>query len=103
MNTLYEGLFIFPETLDDEQLDQAIDSVKVELERLEGSLESSTRMGKRSFARPMHKKKAGIYVVIMFRLAGNQIDAFKHRLDLVTNVFRAQFIRKEEAEVTQEA
>lgn len=103
METLYEGFFIFPETLDEEQLDQAIDAVKAELEKLGGSLESTTRLGKRSFARPMKKKKAGIYAIIMFRLEGGKIDALKHRLKLGTNVFRAQFVKKDEAAAVQEA
>lgn len=103
MNTLYEGLFIFPEMLEEEQLGQSIDAVKLELEKLGGTLESATRLGKRSFARPMRKKKAGHYVVMMFRLDGGQIDVLKHRLKLVTDVFRAQFLRKEEAEAVQEA
>jgi small subunit ribosomal protein S6 len=94
LKTLYEGLFIFPETLDEAQLDQAIESVKVELEKLGGAMESSTRLGKRSFARPLRKKKGGFYVVIMFRLEGGQIDALKRRLKLATNVFRAQFMEK---------
>ncbi|MCU0857078.1 MAG: 30S ribosomal protein S6 [Pontiellaceae bacterium] len=103
MKTLYEGLFIFPETLDEVQLDQAIESVKTELEKLNGVMESSTRLGKRSFARPLSKKKGGNYVVIMFRLDGGRIDAFKHRLKLVTNVFRAQFMQKNGAVAAQEA
>ena len=103
MKTLYEGLFIFPELLDDEQLDQAVDAVKSELEKLGGTLESSTRIGKRTFARPQRKKKAGNYVVIMFRLDGDQIDALKHRLKLATNVFRAQFVKQDEAKAVQEA
>jgi len=103
LKTLYEGLFIFPETLDDAQLDQALEAVKVELEKLDGTLESSTRLGKRTFARPMKKKKGGIYVVIMFRLDGGQIDALTRRLKLATNVFRAQFMQKDEAVVAQEA
>jgi ribosomal protein S6 len=101
---LYEGLFIFPEMLDDEQLDQAIDVVKTELEKLGGSLESTTRLGKRSFARPMKKKKAGIYTIMMFRLDGMQMPAFKLRLKIATNVFRAQFVKTEAADVAaQEA
>ena len=103
MKALYEGLFIFPETLDEEQLDQAIDAVKGELEKLDGSQESVTRLGKRSFARPMKKKKAGIYTIIMFRLDGANISALKLRLKLATNVFRSQFVRKEELEVAPEA
>lgn len=104
MNTLYEGLFIFPEVLDEEQLDQAFEAVKDELEKLGGSLESSTRLGKRSFARPLRKKKGGFYAIVMFRLDGEQIGAFKKRLKLATNVFRAQFIKKDESDVVaQEA
>ena len=97
MKTLYEGFFIFPETLDEEQMDQAIDAVKAELEKLGGSLENSTRLGKRSFARPMKKKKAGIYAIIMFRLDGLKIGSLKRRLKLSTNVFRAQFTKKDES------
>ena len=102
MKALYEGLFIFPETLDEEQLDQAIDAVKGELEKLDGSLESTTRLGKRSFARPMKKKKGGIYAIIMFRLDGEKIPALKLRFKLGTNVFRSHFVKKDESEVAQE-
>lgn len=110
MKTLYEGLFIFPEILDEEQLDQAIADVKAEIEKLGGSQESSTRLGKRTFARPMKKKKAGIYVIIELRIDGANIDALKRRLKLATNVFRAQIVTKDESvkaeavvEVAQEA
>jgi small subunit ribosomal protein S6 len=102
LKALYEGLFIFPETLDEEQLDQAIDAVKGELEKLGGSLESTTRLGKRSFARPMKKKKAGIYAIIMFRLDGENISALKLRLKLGTCVFRSQFMKKDESKVAAE-
>ena len=103
MKTLYEGLFIFPETLDEENLDLAVARVKEELEKLGGTLESTTRMGKKNFARPLKKQKAGIYVVLMLNLEGNKIDAFKARLKLSTNVFRAQFVIATELEVAQEA
>ena len=103
MNTLYEGLFIFPETLDEETLDLAIVRVKEELEKLGGSLESTTRMGKKNFARPLKKQKAGFYVVLMIKLDGTKLDAFKKRLTLATDVFRSQFVLAEESEVVQEA
>ena len=103
MKTSYEGLFIFPETLDEEALDQSIARVKEELEKLGGTLDSTTRMGKKNFARPMKKQKAGLYVVLMFTLEGTRIDAFKQRLKLATNVFRAQFVLAKESEVATEA
>ncbi|VGO15321.1 30S ribosomal protein S6 [Pontiella desulfatans] len=102
---LYEGLFIFPEVLDEEGLDQAITRVKEELEKLGGSIESTTRMGKKTFARPLKKQKAGLYVVAMFNIDGTKLDAFKARLKLATNVFRHQFVQASEIveEVAQEA
>jgi len=103
LKALYEGLFIFPETLNEEQLDQAIDAVKAEIEKIGGSFEGSTRLGKRTFARPMKKKKAGIYAIIMFNMDGADIPALKHRLKLGANVFRSQFVKKEESDVAQEA
>jgi ribosomal protein S6 len=103
LNTLYEGLFIFPDGLAEEGLDQAIDRVKEELEKLGGTIESTTRMGKKTFARPLKKQKAGLYVVIMFNLEGTKIDAFKARLKLTTNVFRHQFVEASVVEAAQEA
>jgi small subunit ribosomal protein S6 len=99
LKTMYEGLFIFPESLDEEGLDQSIAHVKTELEKLGGSLESTTRMGKKNFARPLKKQRAGFYVVLMFTLDGAKIDAFKLRLKLTSNVFRSQFVVAKEESV----
>ena len=74
MNTLYEGLFIFPDVLDEEALDLALGRVKEELELLGGAIESTTRMGKKAFARPLKKQKAGLYVVMMFNIDGTKLD-----------------------------
>ena len=102
MNT-YEGLFIFPEALDEEGLDQAVARVKEELEKLGGSIESTARMGKKTFARPLKKQKAGLYVIIVFKLGGEKMDAFKMRLKLGTDVFRHQFVEASGVEAAQEA
>ena len=99
--TLYEGLFIFPETLDEDHLDMAVTRVKEEIEKLGGSLESNTRMGKKNFARPLKKQKAGFYIVMMIRLDGSKIDAFKKRLKLATDVFRSQLVLATESTETE--
>jgi len=104
LNTMYEGLFIFPETLDEEGLDQSLGRVKEELEKLGGSIKSTTRMGKKTFARPLKKQKAGYYVMLMIEANGLDLDAFKARLKLSTDVFRHQFIVASAVEeATQEA
>ena len=91
MSRIYEGLFIFPETLDEEGLDKAIEAVNNELVNLGGSLDSSVRMGKRQFARMMKKQKSGYYVVLVFSLETEKIAKFKERLKLGNDVFRYQF------------
>tara|TARA_E500000178_G_scaffold355655_1_gene429097 strand:- start:8339 stop:8683 length:345 start_codon:yes stop_codon:yes gene_type:complete len=103
LSKVYEGLFIFPEALDEAGLDQAIERVKEELEKLGGSLDSSVRMGKKQFARAMKKEKSGYYVVLVFSLAADQVDAFKARLKLSTNVFRHQFSALDPASLTETA
>ncbi len=95
MSRLYEGLFIFPDALDEEGLDQSVDRVKEELEKLGGTLESQTHMGRKNFARALKGEKAGRYVVLVFRLEGLKVAAFKTRLKLGTNVFRHQFVKVE--------
>jgi len=102
LKTLYEGLFIFPETLDEDHLEMAINRVKEELEGLGGVLESTTRIGKKNFARPLKKQKSGFYVVMMISLQGTKVDAFKKRLRLATDVFRSQLVVAEEVEAAQE-
>ncbi len=91
MSKLYEGLFIFPESLNEDSLEKSIDTVKSEIENLGGSLEKSVKMGKKYFTRQLNKEKSGHYVVLVFNIEGSKIDSFKARLKLSTNVFRYQF------------
>lgn len=89
----YEGMIIFPDALNEEGLDEAIGQVKTEMERFGAQVESMTRLGKRSFARPMNKQKSGYYVVFGFRLEGDQIAPLQKRFKLMPNVFRSQILK----------
>ncbi len=90
---LYEGMVVFPEPLKEEALDEAVGRFKAEVEKLGGAVESVTRLGKRSFARPLRKQRAGHYAVIAFRLDGGQVQPLRARLRLMPEVFRAQITR----------
>jgi len=103
LSRIYEGLFIFPETLDEEGLDKAIEAVNNELVNLGGSLDSSVRMGKKQFARMMKKKKSGYYVVLVFSIETEKITKFKERLKIGTNVFRYQFKGVNQTDLVSEA
>lgn len=94
----YEGMFIFPESVKEEALEEHLGHVRQEIERLGGQIESVTRLGKRAFARTLGRRhKAGHYAVINFRLDGSQVRALHERLKLGGEVFRAQIIRRDPA------
>lgn len=89
----YEGLFIFPESLKDPALEEALGEVKNEIKKHGGDVESITRLGKRAFSRRLEKQEAGHYAMIALQLPGDQIDPLLARFKLNGNIFRVQIVR----------
>ena len=69
----YEAMFIFPESLKD--IEEALGKVRGEIKKHGGDVESTTRLGKRMFARKMKKQDAGQYVIMTFKLPTDQVKA----------------------------
>jgi len=92
---LYEAMFIFPETLRDKDLDDAITGACDEISKLEGSVQEQSIIGRRQFARPMGKKDAGQYVLVTFELEPGKVSALNARYTLSDEVFRVQIVRAE--------
>ena len=88
----YEAMIIFQENLKETDWDGAVDAVRAEIEKLGGKMTSSTRLGKRDFARPMQKRTSGHYGLIAFQLAGDKVAALQARLKLDEQVFRVQVV-----------
>lgn len=88
----YEAMIIFREDLKDTDWDGAVELVRAEIEKLGGKVASSTRLGKREFARPMQKQQAGHYGLIAFQLDGDKVAALQARLKLDEQVFRVQVV-----------
>jgi small subunit ribosomal protein S6 len=93
---MYEAMFIFPEALKEEALDASVDKVKGEIERCGGKVVSTTRLGRRAFARPMQKQLSGQYIVVTFSLEGDKLKALQARLKLNEDIFRVQIVRQAE-------
>ena len=89
----YEGLFIFPELLKDDAVDVVMGRVRSEIEKLNGSVQSSVLLGKRMFSRPLGKRDAGLYARVCFSLEPDKIGALQARFKLVENLFRVQIVR----------
>lgn len=88
----YEAMIIFQESLKDTDCDEAVETVRAEIEKLGGKMTSATRLGKREFARVMQKQQSGHYVLLAFQLDGEQIAPLHARMKLNTNVFRMQVV-----------
>ncbi len=91
----YEAMFIFPETVKDSALEETLGNVRAEMTKLGGKVDSTTRLGKRAFARKMGKQDAGHYAIISFSLDPEQIKPLLARYKLDESVFRVQIMRAE--------
>ena len=92
----YDGLYIFAGSAKDDVLDKQIDKARGEITRLSGNVLSTEVLGKKSFARPMHKRDSGVYVKIRFELDPAQVAALVGRYHLVEDVFRVQILAVDE-------
>lgn len=92
----YDGLYIFAGSAKDETLDKLVDRVRGEITRLSGTILSTEVLGKRTFARPMHKRDNGVYVSIRFELDPAQIATLTGRYHLIEDIFRVQILAIDE-------
>lgn len=87
----YEAMFIFPESLKD--IEEALGKVRAEIKKHGGDVESTTRLGKRVFARTMKKQDAGQYVIVTFKLLTDQVKPLMTRFKMNEDIFRVQIVR----------
>jgi len=99
----YEAMFIFPDAFSEDQLDAAVNNIKGEIEKVGGTVESATRLGRRTFAREMDKTQAGQYVVITLNLSGTQVESLKGNLRFNDDIFRMQIFRVDEKKAAANA
>lgn len=87
---IYEGLFIFPELLNDEELEAARTHVLAEIERQGGRVLGVRKLGRREFARPLSKQRSGVFVRTVFEIDGGKVAPLRARYRLSDDVFRVQ-------------
>ena len=92
LNT-YEGLYIFDERLKEEELKQAVDQAHALIEKHGGSVLGSKTLGRRTFARQLKKRQAGIYVRTVFNMDPEKISPLLASYKLSEVVFRVQICR----------
>ena len=86
----YEAVFI----LDPKKLEDAGDafakSAGEQVEALGGKVQKCTSMGRRQFARPIGRHKAGIYWDLVIELGAENVAALKDRYRLNSTVLRLE-------------
>ena len=88
----YDGLYIFAGNAKDDVLESNFAKATAEIERFGGKIESQDILGKRTFARPMHKRENGVYALVRFELDPSLVKDLVGRYRLVEEVFRVQIL-----------
>ena len=101
----YDGLYIFAGNAKDDVLEASLTKAVAEIERFGGKVEVQEILGKRTFARPMHKRENGVYALVRFELDPAKVTELVNRYRLVEEVFRVQILAvddRREAKLAQE-
>ena len=88
----YDGLYIFAGNAKDDVLEGSLAKAVAEIERFGGKIESQDILGKRTFARPMHKRENGVYALVRFEMDPLKVKELVSRYRLVEEVFRVQIL-----------
>lgn len=88
----YDGLYIFAGNAKDDVLENSLAKAVAEIERFSGKIESQDVLGKRTFARPMHKRENGVYALVRFEMDPLKVKDLINRYRLVEEVFRVQIL-----------
>ena len=88
----YDGLYIFAGNAKDDVLESNFAKATAEIERFGGKIETQDILGKRTFARPMHKRENGVYALVRFELDPSLVKDLVGRYRLVEEVFRVQIL-----------
>ena len=97
----YDGLYIFAGNAKDDVLESSFAKAVAEIERFGGKVESQDILGKRTFARPMHKRENGVYALIRFEMDPAKVRELVKRYRLVEEVFRVQILAVDERREAQ--
>ncbi|MEI6148136.1 MAG: 30S ribosomal protein S6 [bacterium] len=93
---IYEGLFIFGESVQEERVKEMTAHATAEIEKLGGKITGTRDMGRRPFARTMQKKETGFYVAVTFQMSGEKLAALNARYRLNDDIFRVQIVKLDE-------
>lgn len=89
----YETLIIFPDTLSDEDAEDAYERVQEILSDQEGELVDENWWGKRQFAYEINHRTHGYYGVLDYRITPEGREELERRMKLDDDVLRFKTVR----------
>ena len=90
---MYEGLFIFPDSLKEDVVQAAAGRLRSEIEKLDGIVHDVIPLGRRQLARPLKKMECGFFVRIAFDLDPSKVAGLRARFKLNESLFREQVVQ----------
>jgi len=90
---MYEALFIFDETVQEERLKDLSAQAIGEITKAGGKILETRELGRRTFARIMQKKESGFYMSVTFKIAPEKLSALTAKYHLQDEIFRVQITR----------
>jgi ribosomal protein S6 len=95
----YEAMFIFASTMKDDVLEKALERIRGEITKANGTVTNSQTLGPRTFARPMKKREVGIYVKMTISMDPKDVGALTAKFRLNEEIFRVQILDEEKVKV----
>jgi len=95
----YQAMFIFSSSLKEEVLEKALEHIKGDIAKLNGTVASSQVLGTRTFARPMNKRDGGLYVKMMISMDPKDMDSLAAKFRLNEDIFRVQVITEDKTKI----
>ena len=99
----YDGLYIFAGNAKDDVLEASLTKAVAEIERFGGKVEAQEILGKRTFARPMHKRENGVYALVRFELDPAKVTELVNRYEAKLAVQREAAAKRAELKASKEA
>ena len=91
----YETMFIVKQSLSKEEIENKIASIKANIEKNGGAIDSEFDMGMRELAYPIEKENKGYYYIIYFKIDSAKIEELNRLNRIDENLIRFIFIKYE--------
>lgn len=88
----YEALFILSESVREDRVEDVVNRLRREIEKLGGTIGRAADMGRRSFAVQLKKREAGHYLRLDFAMDPTKLAGLTSRMKLMEDLFRVQIV-----------